>query len=141
MKRGLKKKRPYSAPSVRELNLKQAKQFVMEHTNFSDQEATDLLDSVRYYVSNWRNHQDPDKREFSFDDNPQAALPCDTREKAERLRLALNRAEIEVPLLKGGTHVCRGFQVEELPSKRPQAKTDFVVYFRVPCPIAVSPRV
>jgi len=89
---------------------------------------------LRYYVSNWRNNQNPEKREFSFDNDPENALPSDTREKAERLRLALNRAAIEVPLLEGGTHVCSGFQVEELPSKNFPSKR-FIVYCRVPSTI------
>jgi hypothetical protein len=94
---------------------------------------------VRYYVSNWRNHQDPDKREVSFDNNPENALPCDTRAKAERFRLALNRAAIEVPLLKEGTHVCKSFHIEELPSRRPPSKR-FVLSFQVPCAIDTSDR-
>ncbi len=89
---------------------------------------------VKYYVTRWRNHQDPAKREFSFDNNPENALPCNTREKAERFRLALNRAAIEVPLLKEGAYVCKSFHIEELPSRIPPSKT-FVVSFQVPCAI------
>ncbi len=91
-------------------------------------------DMIRYYVSNWKNHHDPNRREFSFDNDPENALPSDTREKAERFRLALNRAAIEVPLLKGGTHVCSGFQVEERPSRDFPSKR-FVVYCWVPSAI------
>jgi hypothetical protein len=40
-------KRPYSFPSVRELNLEQAKHHVAEHANCSEQEALAMLDSLR----------------------------------------------------------------------------------------------
>src|SRR6267378_4393383 len=49
----------------------------------------------------------------SFDNNPKNTLPCDTREKAERFRLALNRAAIQVRLLKGETYVCKSLHIEE----------------------------
>jgi hypothetical protein len=39
-------KRPYSFPSVSELNLEQAKHFVAEHANCSDQEAMAMLESL-----------------------------------------------------------------------------------------------
>src|ERR1700691_2422407 len=130
------KKKSYSPPTATKVNPQQARQFVMNHTNWNEQEAEDFLESVRYYVSRWRNNQDPGKREFIFDDNPAAALPCDTREKAERLRLTLNRAAIQVRLFNGGNHVCGGFEVAEVPSRRPPSKKDFVVCFRAPRPIA-----
>ena len=39
-------KRPYSFPSVKELNLEQAKQFVAGHANCSDHEALAILESL-----------------------------------------------------------------------------------------------
>jgi hypothetical protein len=42
-----KKKRPYTPPTVTKLPLEKAKQFVVELTRCSDQEATDLLESMR----------------------------------------------------------------------------------------------
>lgn len=41
------KKRPYSPPTVTKLTLEQAKQFVPDHANGTDQEATDPLESLR----------------------------------------------------------------------------------------------
>jgi hypothetical protein len=41
------KKRPYSSPSATKLTPDQAKRFVKEHANFSDQQAADLLESLR----------------------------------------------------------------------------------------------
>jgi hypothetical protein len=41
------KKKPYSAPRVTKLTPERAKQFVADHTNCSDQEATDWLESLR----------------------------------------------------------------------------------------------
>ena len=41
------KKQPYSPPSARKLTLEQAKQFVACHTNCSDQEAAELVESLR----------------------------------------------------------------------------------------------
>jgi hypothetical protein len=41
------KKQPYSPPSVRKLTLEQANQFVASRTNCSDQEAAELLESLR----------------------------------------------------------------------------------------------
>jgi len=47
-KRGESKERkPYSPPKVTKLTAVQAKQFVMDRTDYSDQEAEDLLDSQR----------------------------------------------------------------------------------------------
>jgi hypothetical protein len=40
------KKRPYSPPLARKLTLEEAKRFVAEHANWSDQAMT-LLDSLR----------------------------------------------------------------------------------------------
>ena len=42
-----KKKRPYPLPTVTKLTPEQAKQFVVEHANCSDREATDLLEAMR----------------------------------------------------------------------------------------------
>lgn len=41
------KKKPYSTPTVTKLTPEQAKQFVVERTNCSDQEAADVLESLR----------------------------------------------------------------------------------------------
>jgi hypothetical protein len=41
------KKRPYSPPSATKLTPDQAKRFVKEHANFSDQQAADLLESLQ----------------------------------------------------------------------------------------------
>jgi hypothetical protein len=41
------KKKPYSPPAVTKLTLEQAKQFVADRTNCSDQEAADILESLR----------------------------------------------------------------------------------------------
>jgi hypothetical protein len=41
------KKQPYSPPSARKLTLEQAKQFVACHINCSDQEAAELVESLR----------------------------------------------------------------------------------------------
>jgi hypothetical protein len=57
------KKKPYSPPTVTKLTLEQAKQFVAGHANCSDQEATDLLESLRreqqqnlYFVRSMRSN-------------------------------------------------------------------------------------
>ena len=41
------KKKPYSSPTLTKLSTDQAKQFVASNTNCSDQEAADLLESLR----------------------------------------------------------------------------------------------
>jgi hypothetical protein len=41
------KKKPYSPPTATKVTLEQAKQFVADHSNCSDQEAMDLLESLR----------------------------------------------------------------------------------------------
>jgi len=41
------KKKPYSPPTLTKLSTDQAKQFVASNTNCGDQEATDLLESLR----------------------------------------------------------------------------------------------
>jgi hypothetical protein len=42
-----KEKKPYSPPTLTKLAALQAKQFVLDHIDCSDQEAGDLLDSPR----------------------------------------------------------------------------------------------
>ena len=44
---GNTKKRPYLPPTITKLNLEQAKQFVSGHAQCNDQQAMDLLDSLR----------------------------------------------------------------------------------------------
>jgi hypothetical protein len=44
---GNTKKRPYLLPTITKLNLGQAKQFVAGHAQRNDQQAMDLLDSLR----------------------------------------------------------------------------------------------
>jgi hypothetical protein len=44
---GNTKKRPYLLPTITELNREQAKQFVAGHGQCNDQQAMDLLDSLR----------------------------------------------------------------------------------------------
>ena len=41
------KKKPYSPRTATKVTLEQAKQFVADHSNCSDQEAMDLLESLR----------------------------------------------------------------------------------------------
>jgi hypothetical protein len=41
------KKKPYCPPAVTKLTREQAKQFVADRTNCSDQEAADFLESLR----------------------------------------------------------------------------------------------
>jgi hypothetical protein len=47
-------KKPYSPPTVKELTLEQARAFVTERANCSDQEAADWLKSLRQEQENYR---------------------------------------------------------------------------------------
>jgi hypothetical protein len=49
------KKRPYSPPSATKLTPDQAQRFVKEHANFSDQQAADLLASLRRDSCRWNS--------------------------------------------------------------------------------------
>jgi hypothetical protein len=44
---GKKNKRPYITPTITELPLEKASRFIVERTHCSDQEAVDLLESLR----------------------------------------------------------------------------------------------
>jgi hypothetical protein len=59
------KKKRYSPPTVTKHTLEQAKQFVVDRTNCTDQEAVDLLESLR------RKQQQSEKEssQTSADDN------------------------------------------------------------------------
>jgi hypothetical protein len=46
-------KKPYFPPTVKELTLEQARAFVSERANCSDQEAADLLESLRREQENY----------------------------------------------------------------------------------------
>lgn len=87
---------------------------------------------ARFYVTRWGNPRQGTKGEFSLDNDLENALLWDTREKAARFCVALNEANIEVPLVNGGTHLCNNFQVEELPPHR------VLVRCQVPSPIKAS---
>jgi hypothetical protein len=41
------KKQPYSSPAVTKLSSEQAKQYLTCHANYTDQEATEFLESLR----------------------------------------------------------------------------------------------
>jgi len=44
---GKRKKRPYIPPTLTELSLEKAKQFIVDRAHRSDREATELLESMR----------------------------------------------------------------------------------------------
>lgn len=86
---------------------------------------------AKFYAAHWKNLQDAEKRAVWFDNRPENALVCGDQEEAEKWCLALKKAAIEIPLLKGGKLICRGFQVEELQFMPRQSKR-FVVCCQFP---------
>lgn len=74
---------------------------------------------AKFYLTNWEDIPHSSNRLFSLDNHRESGLPCgETRTQAEKYCLSLNRAGIKVELLKGGTHICSDFQVEEVRPKQ-----------------------
>jgi hypothetical protein len=79
----------------------------------------DTSDFSKGYITVWKRREDPGERDvadYGFDSRPDKAYRWDTKEAAESDCWLFNRFAIEIDSAQGGTHVCKGFEVEKLES-------------------------
>jgi hypothetical protein len=89
----------------------------------------------RLYFVDWQEQQAGLGRTFWMDHNPQIARRCGkSRDVAEQYRQSLNRARIEVQLLRGSMHICGDFQIEDDIWQK-----ELIVYCDVPSVVTARP--
>src|SRR5438270_13679980 len=89
----------------------------------------------RGYVSRWQlvtENGKPPRTDYWFNSKIENAAHWPTRQDAENDCVLFNRG-ILIPSNEGGTHVCKGFKVEE------RTPVEYVVYCDAPFIIAESP--
>ena len=84
---------------------------------------------LKGYVTGWKDRQKPEERhivDVGFDHRPEKGACWKTRQEAENDCPIFDHWRIVIPSAEGGTHVCRGFRVEE------RAPAEFVVFCEGP---------
>jgi hypothetical protein len=83
---------------------------------------------LKGYVADWKYRERPERHilDVGFDGHPENAASWKTKEEAEEQCVMLDSKGIEIRSSEGGTHICKGFRVEE----RRQGEFDIVEGFR-----------
>jgi hypothetical protein len=90
---------------------------------------------TKMYVHGWTDRKEPEEErlrrghslvDMSFDHTPAEVTVWPTRENAENDCAFFESWQIVIPAAGGGTHICKGFQVEQ------RAPGEFVVFCDAP---------
>lgn len=83
---------------------------------------------LKSYIARWKAREKPEAQiiDYWFDSNPENAACWETKEEAEGDCVIFDRQRIAIPSAEGGTHICRGFKVEQ------RAPKQFVVFCTIP---------